>query len=82
MVDTASDEDVVIRSRRDTAHGATIWPLTRQHGPGAVSVAKMRTVRSRASARSRRPHAVFEPAHRRTGRRPELVQSDLCAPRR
>lgn len=46
LVDTATDEDVVIRPRRDTAHGATIWPLTRQHGPGAVSVVKMRITRS------------------------------------
>jgi transcriptional regulator with XRE-family HTH domain len=45
LVEGVDDEDVVIRPRRDTAHGVTTWMLTREPGPHGVSVAKMRITR-------------------------------------
>ncbi|MEV4512855.1 helix-turn-helix transcriptional regulator [Dactylosporangium sp. NPDC049525] len=45
LVEGVDDEDVVIRPRRDTAHGMTTWMLTREPGPHGVSVAKMRVTR-------------------------------------
>jgi transcriptional regulator with XRE-family HTH domain len=45
LVEAFDDEDVVIRPRRDTAHGMTTWMLTREPGPNGVSVAKLRVTR-------------------------------------
>ena len=45
LVEGVDDEDVVIRPRRDVAHGMTTWMLTREPGPHGVSVAKMRVTR-------------------------------------
>jgi transcriptional regulator with XRE-family HTH domain len=45
LVESADDEDVVIRPQRDTARGVTTWMLTREPGPHGVSVAKMRITR-------------------------------------
>ncbi|WP_049561870.1 helix-turn-helix domain-containing protein [Nonomuraea sp. SBT364] len=42
LAESAADEDVVIRPRRDEAHGVTAWMLTREPGPHGVTVAKMR----------------------------------------
>ncbi|MFC5000119.1 helix-turn-helix domain-containing protein [Dactylosporangium cerinum] len=46
LVESMDDEDVVIRPRRDVAHGMTTWMLTREPGPHGVSVAKMRVSRA------------------------------------
>jgi transcriptional regulator with XRE-family HTH domain len=42
LVESAADEDVVIRPQRDAARGVTTWMLSREPGPHGVSVAKMR----------------------------------------
>ncbi|MEP7026467.1 MAG: helix-turn-helix transcriptional regulator, partial [Actinomycetota bacterium] len=42
LVESADDEDVVIRPQRDDARGRTTWMLTRDRGPQGVSVAKVR----------------------------------------
>ncbi|MFC4035184.1 helix-turn-helix domain-containing protein [Streptomyces polygonati] len=45
LVESADDEDVVIRPRRDEVRGMTIWMLSAEDGPHGVSVAKMRITR-------------------------------------
>jgi transcriptional regulator with XRE-family HTH domain len=45
LVESADDDDVVIRPQRDTSRGVTTWMLTREPGPHGVSVAKMRITR-------------------------------------
>jgi transcriptional regulator with XRE-family HTH domain len=46
LVESADDEDVVIRPQRDVGRGMTIWMLTSpQRAPHGVSVAKMRISR-------------------------------------
>jgi transcriptional regulator with XRE-family HTH domain len=42
LVESADDEDVVIRPQRDEVRGMTIWLLSRESGPHGVTVAKMR----------------------------------------
>ena len=42
LVESVEDEDVVIRPRRDRAHGMTTWLLSRDQAPHGVTVAKMR----------------------------------------
>ena len=42
LVESADDDDVVIRPQRDEARGVTTWMLTREPGPHGVTVAKMR----------------------------------------
>ena len=42
LVESVEDEDVVIRPRRDQAHGMTTWLLSRDQAPHGVTVAKMR----------------------------------------
>jgi transcriptional regulator with XRE-family HTH domain len=42
LVEPADDDDVVIRPRRDQAHGVTTWMLTREPAPHGMTVAKMR----------------------------------------
>jgi transcriptional regulator with XRE-family HTH domain len=42
-----SEDDVVIRPSRDTAHGATYWLLTRHDDPSGRVVAKMRVPQAR-----------------------------------
>ena len=42
LVDTAIDDDVVIRPQRDVARGVTTWMLTRDGAPHGMSVAKLR----------------------------------------
>lgn len=42
LVDTAEDEDVVIRPQADHSRGRTTWLLSREHTPHGVTVAKMR----------------------------------------
>ena len=42
LVESAGDEDVVIRPQRDETRGRTTWMLTREPGPHGISVAKMR----------------------------------------
>jgi transcriptional regulator with XRE-family HTH domain len=45
LVESADDDDVVIRPQRDEVRGVTTWMLTREPGPLGVSVAKMRISR-------------------------------------
>lgn len=47
LVDSAEDEDVVIRPQRDGGHGQTVWLLSRPDGPQGLTVAKMRLTRRR-----------------------------------
>jgi len=42
LVESAADEDVVIRPQRDAVRGMTTWLLSREPGPHGVTVAKMR----------------------------------------
>jgi transcriptional regulator with XRE-family HTH domain len=42
LVESVDDEDVVIRPRRDRAHGVTTWLLSGDQGPQGMTVAKMR----------------------------------------
>lgn len=42
LVESADDEDVVIRPRRDEVRGVITWLLSRGSGPHGVTVAKMR----------------------------------------
>jgi transcriptional regulator with XRE-family HTH domain len=42
LVESADDDDVVIRPERDHAQGRTTWLLTGKHGPHGLTVAKMR----------------------------------------
>jgi transcriptional regulator with XRE-family HTH domain len=42
LVESAADEDVVIRPRRDAVRGVTTWLLSREPGPHGATVAKMR----------------------------------------
>ncbi|MDQ2813747.1 MAG: helix-turn-helix transcriptional regulator [Actinomycetota bacterium] len=45
LVESAGDDDVVIRPQRDEARGITTWMLSREPGPHGVTVAKMRITR-------------------------------------
>jgi transcriptional regulator with XRE-family HTH domain len=42
LVESVVDDDVVIRPRRDRAHGVTTWLLSGDYGPQGMTVAKMR----------------------------------------
>jgi transcriptional regulator with XRE-family HTH domain len=42
LVETVSDDDVVIRPRRDETTGMTLWSLSGDRAPHGVAVAKMR----------------------------------------
>jgi transcriptional regulator with XRE-family HTH domain len=50
LVESRDDEDVLIRPRRDRAHGATTWVLSSESGPGGLTVAKQRITRRRPPA--------------------------------
>ena len=45
LVESAADDDVVIRPQHDPERGLTTWMLSREPGPHGVSVAKMRVTR-------------------------------------
>jgi transcriptional regulator with XRE-family HTH domain len=45
LVESANDEDVVIRPHHDEARGITTWMLSRENGPHGKSVAKLRVTR-------------------------------------
>jgi transcriptional regulator with XRE-family HTH domain len=45
LVESATDDDVVIRPQRDEVRGITTWLLSREPGPHGVTVAKMRITR-------------------------------------
>jgi transcriptional regulator with XRE-family HTH domain len=45
LVESADDEDVVIRPQRDEARGVTTWILSREPGPHGVTVARIRVTR-------------------------------------
>jgi transcriptional regulator with XRE-family HTH domain len=45
LVETARDDDVVIRPHRDEARGVTTWLLSRVPGSNGVTVAKLRVTR-------------------------------------
>ena len=42
LVETVTDDDVVIRPQRDAGRGMTTWMLTREGAPHGMSVAKIR----------------------------------------
>jgi transcriptional regulator with XRE-family HTH domain len=42
LVESVDNDDVVIRPRRDRAHGMTTWLLSGDYGPQGMTVAKMR----------------------------------------
>jgi transcriptional regulator with XRE-family HTH domain len=42
LLESADDDDVVIRPQRDVVRGVTTWMLTREPGPHGISVARMR----------------------------------------
>jgi transcriptional regulator with XRE-family HTH domain len=42
LVESVDNDDVVIRPRRDRAHGVTSWLLSGDYGPQGMTVAKMR----------------------------------------
>ena len=42
LVDTADDQDVVIRPQQDESRGTTSWLLTRDRAPHGLTVAKVR----------------------------------------
>jgi transcriptional regulator with XRE-family HTH domain len=42
LVESADNDDVVIRPRRDRVHGVTTWLLSGDYGPQGMTVAKMR----------------------------------------
>ena len=50
MVESGDDDDVVIRPRRDRAHGMTTWLLSGDYGPRGMTVAKMRITARRPRA--------------------------------
>jgi transcriptional regulator with XRE-family HTH domain len=45
LVESGTDDDVVIRPQRDEARGITTWLLSREAGPHGMTVAKMRITR-------------------------------------
>jgi DNA-binding Xre family transcriptional regulator/quercetin dioxygenase-like cupin family protein len=45
LVESVSDDDVVIRPQHDAARGVTTWMLSREPGPHGMTVAKMRVTR-------------------------------------
>lgn len=47
LVESLDDEDVLIRPRRDRAHGVTTWLLSSDSGPAGLTVAKQRITRRR-----------------------------------
>jgi transcriptional regulator with XRE-family HTH domain len=49
LVESAADDDVVIRPLHDRARGITTWMLNRDTGPHGVTVAKMRITRQAPS---------------------------------
>jgi transcriptional regulator with XRE-family HTH domain len=46
LVESADDDDVVIRPQRDEVRGMTTWMLSRERAPNGVTVAKMRITAS------------------------------------
>ena len=50
LVESVDDEDVIIRPRRDRAHGVTTWLLSGDYGPQGMTVAKMRITARRPPA--------------------------------
>ena len=58
LVESASDEDVVIRPRRDRAHGVTTWLLSRDDDARGMTV-----VRMRVTARTLRHERGVHPGH-------------------
>ena len=45
LVESASDDDVVIRPRHDKARGITTWLLSREGAPHGMTIAKLRITR-------------------------------------
>lgn len=45
LVESGTDDDVVIRPQRDESRGITTWLLSRETGPHGMTVAKMRITR-------------------------------------
>jgi transcriptional regulator with XRE-family HTH domain len=50
LVESATDDDVVIKPHRDEARGRTTWILSRERAPHGVTVAKMRITPTTAPA--------------------------------
>lgn len=51
LVESPDGGDVVIRPRRDRAHGVTSWLLSGEHGPQGMTVAKLRLTARRPPRR-------------------------------
>jgi transcriptional regulator with XRE-family HTH domain len=49
LVESGTDDDVVIRPQRDESRGITTWLLSREQGPHGMTVAKMRIARPEPS---------------------------------
>jgi transcriptional regulator with XRE-family HTH domain len=49
LVESGTDDDVVIRPQRDESRGITTWLLSREQGPHGMTVAKMRITRPEPS---------------------------------
>jgi transcriptional regulator with XRE-family HTH domain len=49
LVESGTDDDVVIRPQRDESRGITTWLLSREQGPHGMTVAKMRISRPEPS---------------------------------
>jgi transcriptional regulator with XRE-family HTH domain len=45
LVESGTDDDVVIRPQRDAARGITTWLLSREGAPNGMTVAKLRVTR-------------------------------------
>lgn len=52
LVESADDEDVVIRPRRNEARGMTVWTLAGERAPDGMAVAKMRITKPPPTAGS------------------------------
>jgi transcriptional regulator with XRE-family HTH domain len=48
LVESADDDDVVIRPQRDVVRGRTTWLLSRERSPHGVTVAKIRMTKPRS----------------------------------
>lgn len=56
LVESVSDDDVVIRPQRDVERGRTTWLLSRESGPPGVTVAKMRITKPAPGTEELRVH--------------------------
>ncbi len=79
LVESAADDDVVIRPQRDHTHGRTTWLLTGKQGPHGLTVAKIRMTTGPADQLGVHPGwdwftVLSGTAHLRLGERTILVE--------